>query len=720
MTKLPAIDTSSLTTYFLETMISYAVPSFFWLVVLGFTFKSIKSLRSEQQSKEEVANTKNGLFNENQVMELYDDLYSQSPSSSAMGGGGGGGKLSSLLSFGKKRKDSTLPKNIGIPTRQYLSITKLNDKYASYSYSLNAALQSKSFAASQYRSYEFGNALQKSFGIKNSPITSIDDTTTSTSQQQQQQGNTIFNLSNAQKMDLLIEEKHFLQEGSEIIAAIGEIQYKLTDMAILREMKDLEVDVGEVDPHLKEYIQKSRQEEKDQKKKKKKKRYESSSTSSSNSNSDNTKEDGSNNKGAENIVDAEITETSSNATTYSTTSDDSSSSEESESSSIFKVFTNFAQNREEKKEEMSLNTLEKKLLKEIEKQNSNLVKLELDFICSVIEIMGPEKANGIRLALLGNIDGSSAGSLLKTLKERPLLSILQPSSSSKTTTAIEHDTNNALTAISKNLFVTDFPGDVTASQLDFLREEVTAIIRAAKPGDEALIILQSGGGTVTGYGLAAAQLERFKSAGMKLTVCVEQIAASGGYMMCCVADKIIASPFAILGSIGVIGEIPNFYERLKKEGIEFQTITAGKYKRTLTPTKKVTQEDVEKEQADLENILLLFKSYVKQNRPSLDIDKVATGETWFGKDALDKGLCDEIKTVDDVLSEYVDMGFDVYDIKYDPIDANGGMLEKLLPFGSDDVGFTLSNRGRSKKAVVRAFTNWFVENVMPEIQYMLK
>jgi signal peptide peptidase SppA len=166
--------------------------------------------------------------------------------------------------------------------------------------------------------------------------------------------------------------------------------------------------------------------------------------------------------------------------------------------------------------------------------------------------------------------------------------------------------------------------------------------------------------------LAAAQLQRFKEKGMKLTICVEQVAASGGYMMCCTADRIVASPFAVLGSIGVISEIPNAYERLKQEGIEFQTITAGKYKRTVTPTKKVTREDIKKSEEDINDILTLFKAFVKSQRPKLDIDKVATGETWFGEMALEKGLCDELATADDVLLDFVDSGYDVYEVAYNP------------------------------------------------------
>jgi len=194
----------------------------------------------------------------------------------------------------------------------------------------------------------------------------------------------------------------------------------------------------------------------------------------------------------------------------------------------------------------------------ISSQKSNLRFRFLEFLFIVVEIMGADRANAIRAALLGNIAGGGAGvagGLIRSLQDRPLSAILN--------TIGYSDDNNS----SRNLFITDFPGDVSASQVETLREEVTAIIRAAKPGDEVLLTLQTGGGTVTGYGLAAAQLQRFKKNGMKLTICVEQVAASGGYMMSCVADKIIASPFAVLGSIGVISDMPNVYERLKKEGM---------------------------------------------------------------------------------------------------------------------------------------------------------
>lgn len=238
-------------------------------------------------------------------------------------------------------------------------------------------------------------------------------------------------------------------------------------------------------------------------------------------------------------------------------------------------------------------------------------------------------------------------------------------------------------ADSKHVYVLSFPGDVTASQVAGLRQEVTALSRFANAsrGDEVVLLLNTGGGTVTGYGLAAAQLMRIKSLGLNLHICVEQVAASGGYMMACCADKITASPFAVIGSIGVISELPNVYERLNREGIEFLTVTAGKYKRTLTPTKKPSDEDFVKTKADIEQVLVLFKDWVKTQRPSLDIDAVATGETWFGPDALERKLVDELITSDDVLLQKFDEGCEIFSVKFEE-PKKGGALGSLLPLGS--------------------------------------
>ena len=202
----------------------------------------------------------------------------------------------------------------------------------------------------------------------------------------------------------------------------------------------------------------------------------------------------------------------------------------------------------------------------LQEAQRKLMELELQFIQDLVSILGTKRATGIRLALLGDVAARGTGGLLTQVQERPLSTMLEYLENRK----INGETSeSSVSQIQqpKCLYVTRFPGDTRASQVEKLREEITAIVRNATPGDEVLIVLASGGGTVTGYGLAAGQLQRVKQAGLKLTVVVEQVAASGGYMMCCVGDRIIGSPFAAFGSIGVITEIPNFHSRLKREGV---------------------------------------------------------------------------------------------------------------------------------------------------------
>lgn len=198
----------------------------------------------------------------------------------------------------------------------------------------------------------------------------------------------------------------------------------------------------------------------------------------------------------------------------------------------------------------------------------------------------------------------------------------------------------------KSIFVLDFEGDIKASAVAHLREEISVIISSAKAGDEVVVRLESGGGQVSAYGLASSQLARIKEVGLGLTVCVDKVSASGGYMMACVADKIIASDFAVIGSVGVVSQLPNFHKLLKKHDIDFEMFTAGEYKRTVTMFGENDDDDRIKHQADIDRIHELFKAFVKKNRPSLDVDKIATGEIWFGQDALDLGLIDEIGTSD--------------------------------------------------------------------------
>ncbi len=215
----------------------------------------------------------------------------------------------------------------------------------------------------------------------------------------------------------------------------------------------------------------------------------------------------------------------------------------------------------------------------------------------------------------------------------------------------------------RRIFVLDFKGDIRASEVASLREEISSLLTVTKEGDEVVVLVESGGGTVHGYGLAASQLRRIRDKNIKLTVAVDKVAASGGYMMACVAEHIIAAPFAILGSIGVLAQIPNFNKLLKKHNIDFEQIAAGKYKRTLTMFGENTDEDRDKLKEELEETHHLFKDFVKENRDKVDIENIATGEHWYGKQALDLGLIDEICTSDDYLSAAT-TDADVYAIEY--------------------------------------------------------
>lgn len=199
------------------------------------------------------------------------------------------------------------------------------------------------------------------------------------------------------------------------------------------------------------------------------------------------------------------------------------------------------------------------------------------------------------------------------------------------------------------VFVLDFDGDIHASGVDALASEISALLQVADKKDEVVVRLESPGGLVHSYGLAASQLRRIRAGGLRLTVCVDRVAASGGYMMACIADRIIAAPFAVIGSIGVVAQVPNFHRLLKRNEIDVELLTAGEYKRTLTMFGENTDHGRAKFQEELEDTHLLFKDFVRENRRSLDIDRVATGEHWFGSRAKELGLVDDLQTSDDYL-----------------------------------------------------------------------
>jgi serine protease SohB len=232
----------------------------------------------------------------------------------------------------------------------------------------------------------------------------------------------------------------------------------------------------------------------------------------------------------------------------------------------------------------------------------------------------------------------------------------------KTKRLSKKETNQELKK--RRVFVFDFDGDLSASGCSTLREAISVLIAVAEASDEVVIRLESPGGVVHGYGLAASQLARLSERKIKLTVCVDKVAASGGYMMACVANKIIAAPFSVIGSIGVVSSMPNFNKMLKKNNIDYIEQTAGDYKRTVTLFGELNESKIKKHQQDLDVIHSLFKEHVAHFRPQVDINSVSTGEIWLGRHALEKQLIDELKTSDDLLLE-LGREADVFLLKYE-------------------------------------------------------
>lgn len=255
----------------------------------------------------------------------------------------------------------------------------------------------------------------------------------------------------------------------------------------------------------------------------------------------------------------------------------------------------------------------------------------------------------------------------------------------------------------QKVYVLDFKGDTQASAVENLREEVTLVLATAKAGrDRVLLRLESPGGMVHGYGLAAAQLVRLRDAGFHLTICVDKVAASGGYMMACIANEIVSAPFAILGSIGVVAQVPNFNRLLKEHHVDFELYTAGQYKRTVTMFGENTEEGKNKFEEELQQTHVLFKHFVEKYRPKLNVENIATGEHWYGQDALELNLVDELKTSDEYLLSLLPL-HDVYAIQTRRKPTLGEKLglqaaqvaDHLIPVVMNKVINSLSNANQS-------------------------
>lgn len=276
---------------------------------------------------------------------------------------------------------------------------------------------------------------------------------------------------------------------------------------------------------------------------------------------------------------------------------------------------------------------------------------------------------------------------LEKEKQKELKRSLKALKSKKKTADVEGEAESK--TLKQRVYILDFIGDIKASATEELRRVITAVLAIARKEDEIVVRLESQGGMVHSYGLASSQLARITAKDIPLTVCVDKVAASGGYMMACVANKIIAAPFAILGSIGVVAQLPNFHKLLKKNDIDYEMLTAGEYKRTLTMFGENTDKGRQKFVEDLEDTHVLFKEFIVEHRQSVNIDEVATGEIWFGKRAMDKNLIDQISTSDEYLFSKIESA-DLFEVSY--------KHKKTL---AEKFGISI------EMAMERVFSNWW-------------
>lgn len=278
----------------------------------------------------------------------------------------------------------------------------------------------------------------------------------------------------------------------------------------------------------------------------------------------------------------------------------------------------------------------------------------------------------------GHIEITKLNQQYEDTKEAIMLAVLDPSEQKATAKQLQKEKKKQAKASKKvaassekseasgkksRVFVIAFDGNISASAVTNLRQEITAVLSQATSDDEVVIKLESAGGMVHSYGLASSQLDRLRKHKIPLTVCVDKVAASGGYMMACVADKILAAPFAIIGSIGVVAQLPNFNKLLKKHDVDYEILTAGEHKRTLTLFGENTEKGRRKFIEDLQDTHTLFKNYVAERRPQVALDKVATGEIWYGSRALELALIDDIQTSDEYLMHRVTEA-DVFEIAH--------------------------------------------------------
>ena len=292
-------------------------------------------------------------------------------------------------------------------------------------------------------------------------------------------------------------------------------------------------------------------------------------------------------------------------------------------------------------------------------------------VVAIVAVVGIAMSLGLRRGAAdggGHLDVRKFNDRLDDMRRTLRQALLFPPAFKKWIKQEERERKRAAKAVGsddarRHVYVVDFDGDLRASKVEHLRNEITAILTTARDRDEVLVRIESPGGMVHGYGLAASQLERVRERQIRLVASVDKVAASGGYLMASVADHIIAAPFALVGSIGVVAQIPNVHRLLKKHDVDVEVLTAGKYKRTLTVFGENTEQGRAKFVEELEDVHLLFQEFVRANRPQVSVDEIATGEAWYGRRALDHRLVDELSTSDAYLTKACEDA-DVYEVRW--------------------------------------------------------
>lgn len=244
--------------------------------------------------------------------------------------------------------------------------------------------------------------------------------------------------------------------------------------------------------------------------------------------------------------------------------------------------------------------------------------------------------------------------------------------------------------VRKTAVLLSFNGDINATEVIEFGRAVSMIVQMKDLVSEVYIIINSGGGVVNGYGLLASEIERLHYSEIETYALIDQVAASGGYMAACVANHVVAAPFAYIGSIGVVSEMPNFNQILSDNGINIEQHTAGKSKRTVTPLGKITDEDRNEFKKKLERIHRSFINHVSHYRNINDADEnknsiIFSGDYWIAEETveLELGLVDEISTSQEFL------------------------LDKMKEYNIIEITFQENKTKKSKLSLLNSLTTLF-------------